>query len=68
MMLAALIVASVGTSGLGQEPAKKKDDGKSSVTAQASTGEKQVRSGSDCTRPGGRCNKRKPRKPWFFGN
>ena len=26
-----------------------------------------AKSGTDCTRAGGRCNKPKPRKPWFFG-
>jgi len=35
-------------------------------SAEKAPGQK-AKSGTDCTRAGGRCNKPKPRKPWFFG-
>jgi len=56
-------------------PATLAQDSGSTTTTQESTtqaaAEKattpKAKSGTDCTRAGGRCNKPKPRKPWFFG-
>ena len=69
IVLAALLALTFAPEGFGQEQTKKKTDDKTTVTTQtAASGVKHERSGTDCTRPGGKCNKRKPRKPWFFGN
>ena len=49
------------------------DSGSTATTQKAATqaagksATPKAKSGTDCTRAGGRCNKPKPRKPWFFG-
>jgi hypothetical protein len=66
---AALLAASLAPAAFAQETKKKTTDGKPEVTAarQAGGAQRQERNGTDCSRPGGKCNKRQPRKPWFFG-
>jgi hypothetical protein len=73
LFFAVLIASALSVpAALGQESgsaAPQKDAAQTATQATDKLDKQKAKSGTDCSqnRAGGRCNKPKPRKPWFFG-
>lgn len=72
LFCAALIASALSVpAAFGQESgsaATQKEAAQTATQSAEKTDKQKAKNGTDCSqRPGARCNKPKPRKPWFFG-